>query len=346
MAETAVEIFRGTAVESVADANIAVVDSVGRLVAWAGEPEQATFWRSSAKPFQAMPAVVAGMIQTFDLTGQEIAICTASHGGEERHTALVESILAKIGQPPEALQCGIHWPSTESVRQRMQQAGMAPTVIHNNCSGKHVGMLAFAKQLGATVDGYLHPDHPVQTAILKTIRRVTGLAPNAPVTTGIDGCSAPTFYLPLVRMAFAYAQLVDPRGLDFEEAQAAMVVAEAMRVYPELISGEGRLEVRLADATGHRFVAKGGAEAVFCLGVPEHGLGIAIKMTDGNSRTLATTVLATLESLDLLDSSAQRSLDDLLHPVLHNHAGTVVGGMRSVLRLHHSRLAVSKHLFG
>ena len=340
MAEPAVEILRGQLVESVAYADVAVVDSLGRIVAWAGDPERATFWRSSAKPFQAMPLLLHGAVQEFGLSGPDLAILTASHGGEPRHLERVSSLLSKISADPKELACGVHWPSSESARRALQKAGAEPTVLHNNCSGKHTGMLMLARRLGVPSRGYLSLEHPVQQRILQVIRQMTGIAPHLPLQTATDGCGAPTFYLPLARMAFAYARLVDPRGLDFDQAAAATLLAEAIRTYPELVSGEGRLEVRLSEATDGRFVAKGGAEAVFALGVPERGWGIAIKMADGNSRTLPTAVVATLLSLDLLEDRARNQLHHLLFPVIKNHAGNEVGGMRPVLDLHRAQLAV------
>ena len=197
MAEKAVEIVRGEFVESTAYADVAVVDSLGRLVAWSGDPEQSTFWRSSAKPFQAMPIILSGAIHDLNLTGADLAILTSSHGGEKRHVERVEALLARIGALLEELACGVHWPSTYSARQAMTESGEVPSVLHNNCSGKHTGMLILARQLGVSSQGYLEPDHPVQVRILQNIRRMTGLSMHAPIPTSTDGCGVPTFYLPL-----------------------------------------------------------------------------------------------------------------------------------------------------
>ncbi len=340
MAERAVEIFRGEWVESVAYADVAVVDSLGRLIAWAGDPEQSTFWRSSAKPFQTMPVIMAGAVAKFGLSAEDVAILTSSHGGEVRHVERVEALLAKIGASPEELACGIHWPSTLSSREALVEAGKQPTVLHNNCSGKHTGMVMLSRLLGVVSAGYLASEHPVQVQILENVRRMTGLSAQDPIPTATDGCGVPTFYLPLTRMAVAYAQLVDPRGLEADQAIAAQMVAEAIRTYPELVSGQGRLEVELAQATGGRLVTKGGAEALFTIGVPERGWGIAVKMADGNPRTLASTVIASLIQLDLLDDETIHALHEVIFPTLKNHAGTEVGGMRAVLPLHRARISV------
>ncbi len=340
MSELAVEILRSNRVESRAYADVAVVDSLGRVVAWMGDPYAETFWRSSAKPFQAMPVILSGAADHFGLDGRDLAIVAGSHGGEPRHVERVTKLLEKISAEPSDLVCGIHWPVSASAHDRMTKVGETPTTLHNNCSGKHTGMLAVARQLQISSAGYHESTHPVQQAILDNVRRMTGLSPNAELVTAVDGCGVPTFYLPLARMAFAYAQLVDPRGLEAQVAAAAVAVAEAMRRYPELVSGEDRLELRLAETSGYRFFAKGGAEAVFCLGIPERGWGVAMKVSDGGARTLAPAVLAVLAELELLDQNALDALHELWFPVLRNHTGLAVGSMRPVLRLHRGRLAV------
>ncbi len=340
MAELAVEILRSDRVESKAYADVAVVDSLGHVVAWMGDPYTETYWRSSAKPFQAMPVILSGAAERFAFDGPDLAIVAASHGGEPRHLELVAKLLEKISAKADDLVCGVDWPVSASAHDRLTKAGQTPTALHNNCSGKHTGMLAVARQLQVDPAGYHEITHPVQRAIFDNIRRMTGVASNAELITAIDGCGVPTFYLPLARMAMAYAQLADPRGLEMESAAAASVVAEAMRRYPELISGEGRLELRLAEASGYRFLLKGGAEAVFCLGIPERGWGIAVKVADGNPRTLAPAVIAVLAELELLDHNALDALHSLSLPVLRNRAGLAVGSMRPVLRLHRGRLVM------
>ncbi|AEJ39127.1 L-asparaginase II [Sulfobacillus acidophilus TPY] len=337
MAAYAVELLRGGLVESRVRADVAVVDSLGHIRYWFGDPDYRTFWRSSAKPFQALPLLEAGGQAAFHLTPEEIAIICASHGGEAQHLALVTDLLERLGASPDELICGIHPPSHRDTAWELIRQHQAPTVLHNNCSGKHTGMLMLATLLNAPRSGYHLPDHPVQQHIRQAVLTMTRMRPDD-LATGIDGCGVPTFYLPLSRMALAYARLVDPRGLDVGTAGAAWMIAEAMRHHPELVSGTGRLEVTLAEATDYRFVAKGGAEAVFCLGIPERGLGIAVKLEDGNSRVMGPVVAEILRQLDELTPEMEEKLADVLHPVITNHSGTVVGAIRPVLTLHAGRL--------
>ncbi len=338
MADRAVEIYRGDRVESVAYADVAVVDSLGHIQYWLGDPHRETFWRSSAKPFQAMPLVQSGAIEAFNLTPKEVAMTCASHGGEAQHVELVMGILAKIEARQEDLICGIHMPSHRETTERMLAEGKAAQIVHNNCSGKHSGMLTLARMLKAPLEGYQLPEHPVQRAILQNVALMTGTTNPSSLYTGVDGCGVPTFYLSLARMAYAYARLVDPRGLDPEPQGAAMIIAEAMRTYPELVSGTGRLEVTLAEATGHRLVCKGGAEAVFCIGIPERGLGLAVKIQDGTARTIGTVVTAVLAEIGVLTDAEIQKLAPVIQPVIKNHAGREVGAMRPVLQLQGSKL--------
>ncbi|MCY0881426.1 MAG: asparaginase [Firmicutes bacterium] len=338
MAESAIEILRGEKVESRVLADVAVVDSLGNLRYWSGDPDRETFWRSSAKPFQAMPMIEAGGADRFHMSSEEIAVCCASHGGEDFHLATVSGLMQKIGAGADDLVCGIHWPSHKETADRMMALGEEPTPLHNNCSGKHTGMLTFARTLGVPLQGYEQPDHPVQQKILENVSVMTGMTPPESIYRGVDGCGVPTFYLSLRRMAMAYARLVDPRGLSVEKAGAAEIIAEAMRRHPELVSGTGRLEVQLAQATGYRFVSKAGAEALFCMGLPEKGLGIAVKMDDGAARTLAPTVLSVLSQMNVLSAIEREALKEEAYPIIRNHAGRHVGAMRPVLQLHATRI--------
>ncbi len=338
MAQRAIEIWRGEKIESVAYADVAVVDSLGQMQYWLGDPSRETFWRSSAKPFQAMPLMESGAVETFGLNPREIAITCASHGGEDQHVELVEGLLAKIHASPQDLICGVHAPSHADTRDRMLAGGVSPSVVHNNCSGKHTGMLALARMLRAPLEGYQLSNHPVQRTILEHVAMMCGIASPQAIYTGIDGCGVPTFYLPLERMAYAYARLVDPRGLDVTSQGAAMLISEAIRTYPDIISGTGRLEVTLAEAAGHRLVSKGGAEAVFCLGIPERGLGVAVKMADGMSRTIGPLVSAVLAEIGVLNDQEIQTLAPIINPVIKNHAGREVGFMRPAFRLNRGKL--------
>ncbi len=338
MSETAIELWRGGRMESCVRADVAVVDSVGTVRYWFGNPDRETFWRSSAKPFQAMPIIMSGAAETYRFGPREVAMVCASHGGQPMHVELVQNLLKRIDASPDNLICGVHPPSDRESARALYARGEDPYVLHNNCSGKHTGMLTLARALNAPLDGYEKPDHPVQRTIRDNVAYMTGVDRES-LHTGTDGCGVPTFYLPLSRMAYSYARLVDPRGLDGAHAGAALIISEAMRMHPELVSGTGRLEVVLAEASDHRFVSKGGAEAVFCLGIPDKGLGIAVKVDDGNSRVIPTLVTSVLDQMGVLGMAERVKLQSEIHPEIRNHAGTLVGEIRPVMELKSGRLA-------
>lgn len=318
MSERVVEVLRGGWVESVEYADAAVVDSRGRLVAWIGDPGARAFMRSSAKPLQAMPMVRRGAPAALGLSSSDLALLVASHRGEPRQRERVGAILAAIGASTADLILG-------------------ETGLSHGCSGNHAAMLILAHQLGVSRAGYERPDHPVQRAILAEVRTMCGLRAGSEVPFATDGCGVPTFYLPLARMAYAFARLVDPRGLDADQASAAESVAEAMRRFPEWVSGENTWEARVVAASDHRVIVKPGAEAVVCAGIPEQGWGVAVKLADGSFRALPAVLLAILEALGIR-SQPGLGIEELREPVLYDTAGREVGAVRAKAKLRWSRL--------
>src|ERR1043165_878508 len=165
IAEPLVEVKRGSITESRHRGHIVAVEPDGNIVASLGAPHNVTFLRSSAKPFQALPLLLTGAADHFGFTDREVALVCASHNGEPIHTELAASMLKKIGLGPEALKCGVHEPYSVQAAADLRARGEEPNVLHNNCSGKHTGMLAVALQLGAPIDSYENPSSPVQKAI-------------------------------------------------------------------------------------------------------------------------------------------------------------------------------------
>ena len=326
------EIRRGGRVESVVRADGVVVDSAGRLVAWFGNPHRETYWRSSAKPFQAVPLVLSGAAAQFDLDVRDVAIAAASHSGEPRHFTRVERLLQRGGLTAADLACGADWPKHAPTADAMRRAGLEPSPLHHNCSGKHAGMLLTAAARGVATTGYVEPDHPVQQEIRQVVAQFTGV-PAGDLATGVDGCGVPTFYLPLSRMAWAYARLYDGRGLADDQAAAGQMVAEAMRTHPELVSGEGRLEARLAEATDGRVMSKGGAEGLYCGALPERGWGVAVKVDDGGTRARRSLVAAVLSLLPVLAEEARMRLAALAVESIPNYAGRTIGEMMPIVEL-------------
>jgi L-asparaginase II len=329
MTESVVEVVRGAVPESWHRVHVAVVDAGGRLRASAGEPEVATFFRSSSKPFQALPLVEDGAVERFGVTAPELALCCGSHAGTPAHVAAAESILARAGCTADALACGPHAPFDDAARRVLEDAGLAPGRLHNNCSGKHAGMLLLARARGWDTDGYHQLEHPVQGRMLAEVARWTQL-PQEAVGVGTDGCGVATFALPLRHMARAYAALAAAvRAGDPGPAR----VVDAMTAHPEMVAGEGRICTELSRVAEGRVFAKIGAEGVYCVGVPGAELGIALKVEDGAQRAVGPAIIAVLRELDLISEDDLGRLHTFVFPEIVNTRGETVGQLRPRISL-------------
>lgn len=320
------ELTRGAVVESSHYGALAVVDCDGRLRAAAGNPQHAAYVRSSAKPFQALPTVDSGALDHYGLDDRALALMCASHHGTEEHVAVVQGILDAIGPDVAALRCGVHWPVDETASRRLATAGLEPDARHNNCSGKHAGMLALASFWGIEDLDYTRTDHPVQMAILARLATMTGLQP-ADIAIAPDGCTVPAFAMPLSNAALAFARLIDPAA----PADCRRVVA-AMQAHPHLVSGHGALDDTLMRAGEGTIVSKGGAEGYQGLGIrtPDgRSVGLALKIADGSPRAKGPVIVAVLEALGLVEPAVLERLEPLRRPPILNHRQQVVGEMRA-----------------
>lgn len=332
-AEQLVEVRRGSITESWHRGHVIAVDPDGNVVAYLGAPETTvTFLRSSAKPFQALPLLTSGAADRFAFTDQEVAMACASHNGEPIHTELVTSMLEKIGLGSEALRCGVHEPYSAEAARELRERGEAPNVLHNNCSGKHAGMLALALHLGAPIETYNRAEHPVQLAVGKAVAQFTGM-PIEDMAVAVDGCAVPVFGMTIKTMARAYARLISPPP-DFDPVtrRACERIVHVMSSYPELIGGTSdRLDTEIMRAAPGRLISKVGAEGVYTAGIKPceefpRGLGVALKIEDGDDRRARPTVV--VESLRQLGVLKDESLEAVARyaffPVL-NRPGDVVG---------------------
>jgi len=304
-----VENRRGSVVESRHVVHVAVVDAAGKLVASAGHPDLVTFWRSAAKPFQALPLVEDGAVEQFKLTRQDLALACASHSSEPAQVTLVREFLQRIGCSERDLMCGPHRPLSDAVAKDYETRGVRLTAVYSNCSGKHTGMLALAKHHGWPTEFYARIEHPVQRRCLKSISDYTDVPAND-IGVAVDGCGVACFALPLRAMALAYTRLEGP-------------ILEAMMLHPELIAGEGRPCTEMMRAHPGRVVAKVGAEGVYSATLLREGLGVTLKVEDGHSVASALAIAAVLEELGLKPQPAS-----LLKKPITNSRGETVGEMR------------------
>lgn len=319
-----VEVSRGALVESRHRGAIAVVDADGAAVLTLGDVERPVFARSAVKALQALPLVEAGALDTFGFADAELAIASASHAGEPMHTAVVERMLARVGLDARALACGAHWPLHQGAAHALARAGAAPTALHNNCSGKHAGFLALGLAMGVDASGYVEPAHPVQRAVKATFEGLAGVG-LAESACAVDGCSVPTWAVPLKNLAHAFARFATGQGLASARAQAATRIRAACVARPELVAGTGRFCTQLMEALGERVFVKTGAEGMVCGAVPRLGVGIAIKCDDGGGRAAEVMAAAALARLLPGDAEAQAALAAFVRPTLRNWNGIAVG---------------------
>ena len=340
IAEPLVEVRRGSLTESRHRGHAVVIEPDGNIVNYLGAPHTVTFLRSSAKPFQALPLLTSGAAERFGFTDQEVALACASHNGEPIHTELAASMLQKIGLGPEVLKCGIHEPYSLEVAGKLRLQGQSPNVLQNNCSGKHVGMLAVALHFGAPTDNYISAENPVQMAIAEAMSQFSDVAVTDMVV-GIDGCAAPIFGITMRAMALAYARLVSPPStFDKTTRDACKRIVRVMSAYPELIGGTSdRLDTEIMRAAPQRLISKVGAEGVYTAGIMPceewpKGLGLALKIEDGDDRRARPTVV--IEALRQLGVLKDKSLEAVARyaffPIV-NRPGDVVGEVRASFTL-------------
>ena len=328
----AVEITRGEFIESVHHAAAAVVDSEGNLIAHLGDPDLLTFSRSSLKPFQALASVRRGFPERFSLTPRHLALACASHSGEDYHIAIAQEILAAVGATVDDLQCGVHIPLIYRPEEPPIPPKSAFSALHNNCSGKHAGMLALAQMTGTPKDRYLAVDSPGQMAIRETVVEMLSLQPDE-IRLGIDGCSAPNYAVRLRALAHAYARLAqsaNPRLGKSLAGEPGAAIVRAMIGHPEVVSGTGRLDLALAKVSRGSLFTKAGGEAVECVGIPERGWGIATKVGDGGTRAVGPALIGLLHQLGVLTDSAVAELQPFANPTLRNHRAIAIGTARYV----------------
>jgi L-asparaginase II len=327
-----VEVLRGALVESRHHGAVVVVDADGATVLALGDASQAVYPRSAVKPIQALPLVESGAADRYGFGARELALACASHGGEVAHVETASRMLARAGLDGSALECGVQWPSHTESSRALARSGATATALHNNCSGKHAGFICFACAAGLDHHGYVAARHPVQREVRGALEGLTGVTLSED-QCGIDGCSIPTFAIPLAALAHAFARYGTGRALAPERAKAAARLRAACAAEPYFVAGTGRFCTEVMQAFGPRVLVKTGAEGVYCGALPERGLGIAVKCEDGGTRA-AELVMATMIDRFLKPTEAERAaLARFLRPTLRNWNGIEVGGLRPAAAL-------------
>lgn len=318
-------VHRGDHVESVHRGSWALVDGFGSILEGAGDMHREIFARSAVKALQALPLIESGAAEAAHYDVADLALALASHSGESRHTERVAAILERLGHDESALDCGPQPPTDPRTRKALTSDGERPSALHNNCSGKHAGFLALAKHLGADPARYLDPTEPVQSAVRVAVGEMTGLEPDA-LQYATDGCSAPTWRLPLAAMGRAFARLSTSKEEEAARRSACDRITAAAAAHPDLIAGtHGRLCTEILEASEGALFPKVGAEAVYVVGVRGRDMALVAKIDDGAYRAVHALVVHLLRKFDLVTGEAYDRLAHWENAPLKNWAGREVG---------------------
>ena len=319
--ELDVIVTRGKAVESEHRVHAAVVGEDDKLLGTSRDGNAFTYWRSCAKPFQIIPFLNSGGFDAVQWGDEQLAVACGSHGGEPEHVSLVEKMLRDVGLEEGDLACGPHEPLTQRGVKKIREAGSRFTRLHNNCSGKHTAMLAWAHHKGWTTRGYELREHSVQRAIINEVALWTDI-PCSKITLAIDGCGVVVFGMTLERMALAYSRFARA-ALRGEENPRRVV--SAMAKQPFLVGGTERIDSILIAESQGRVVAKVGAEGVHCALLADRGIGVALKVEDGSHRAQVPALLRVLQELEALPDPLPPRLAEWMRKPVKNSRGECVG---------------------
>jgi L-asparaginase II len=326
------QVRNGT-VESVHRGDIVEVDAAGRMLHVIGDPDRVVNLRSAMKPFGLIALLRAGGRREFDLTGEELAVMTSSHSGEDVHVRTIQALYRRLGIPQSVLACGAEgMPLDALTAARLARDGERPSALRHMCSGQHTVFVLLAKLGGWELETYWHDDHPAQAAVRDAIGAAFAADP-ARIRTGIDNCGILTYAFPLREVARAYAILADPEAVPAGDPRTAIAavlleVRDAMLAYPELVGGtRDRLDTSLMKAAEGRCVSKGGAEGLRGIGilrgsrngsdpVPASGLAIKIEDGDGRDRGPWGATVEAMRQVGLIEGQALRVLARYHRPVV------------------------------
>lgn len=323
-----VEVTRGGIVESEHRGAVAIIDASGKLVFALGDTQKPIFPRSAIKGLQAIPLIESGAVEKYHLTDAEIALACASHNGEEEHVKTATGMLAKAGRDVSDLECGAQMPTRGGAQIPLYKAGLKPTALHNNCSGKHAGFVCAACASGENPRGYVAATHPTMREVTAAVADLSSY-PLESATCGTDGCSIPSFAIPLQALALAFARFGTGQGLSTARARAVQRIRQAVAAAPFHVAGSGRFDTIAMQLLKQRAFVKVGAEGVYCAALPELGFGVALKCDDGTTRAAEVMMAAVLARFLSLSETEQQGLAPLLQPQLKNWNGISVGEVRA-----------------
>lgn len=316
--EAKVLVTRGGFPECIHRFHIVIVDKNGNIAFERGDRNFLTCLRSSAKPFQALTALRAGIIERFGLTEEEIAILTGSINAEPFQVEVVRRILSKAGLDEGLLQCGAQYPSHRLTAENLKKEGKPPLPIYHNCSAKHAGMLLASKVKGYDLSNYLDFDHPLQIEILKTISEFSEIKEEE-IKKVIDGCGAPVFFMPLINLAISY------KNLAISKETVLLKLINSVAKYPLMIAGNDRLCSEIIKITDGRIFVKIGADGVYAGFNRITQEGMALKIEDGSIKPLYVMFTHLLKDRQWITEQEFSSLNKYWKVVVKNSNNLVVG---------------------
>ena len=311
---------RGNSIETLHHGWICVLNKEKKIIYKKGNIFDYTFLRSAAKPIQAIPIIDNNL----NVSSKELAIITGSHSGSKKHLKILERFMQKHNLTLSSLKCGIHPPLDEAERIRLIKKGCSPSKLHNNCSGKHLGMLALCKTNSWDIKSYTKINHPLQQYILKTIK---DLSETKKIILGIDGCSVPTFSMPIINIAKLFSNFTNPKHNQYKE------IISSITKNPFFIGGNGHIDTEIIKCSKGKLIAKCGAEGIMI--VAYNGNSAVIKIADGSSKIRSIVMLSLLKELNWLKKSELENpiLKRVLQGNIKNHSGLITGKINTLFKI-------------
>lgn len=326
-------LTRSGYVESIHYGYICVVDSTGKILKEIGDSNTKIYFRSSAKPIQAVEAVECGATERFGFTKKEISIMCSSHSGQMMHQDTVSEMLSKIGEAANILKCGTMTPYNTEEAKRLYINNEEPTVLHCSCSAKHAGMITLAKYRNYSIEDYTKIEHPVQQEILDTVSYFVDYK-KEDIVLGVDGCGAPIYLLPIYNIALSYARMMDSaKNENSKYHKSCKTIVESMTEHPEMVAGDKEFCTELMSGANGKLIGKVGCEAVYCVGIKDKGIGICVKIIDGNERAVYPVVMQLLKELNVLDNKELQTLKKWDKVELRNNLDETIGEITSSYQL-------------
>ncbi len=326
--ELLVEVTRNGIVESRHFGAAVVCDYKGTVLESWGDINNLVFPRSALKPLLAIDVVLSGASDHYALSDAELSLMCASHEGEEMHEKKVGAWLKRLGLSSDSLACGAVLPDNQENAHKLIASGQDGCQLHHNCSGKHAGFLTTALHLNMALKGYHLDEHPVQRLSLATLSKLADTDIRQ-YPSGIDGCGFPAPTMPLLCLAYIMARFSNPVELSSQHAKAIYRLHEAIIREPYYAAGHGTVVSELIKVTKGKVLAKTGAEGIITAALPERGLGIALKISDGNARARSVALLTILDHLKILSDSEKVQLEAHISPQIKNSRDLIVGDIRS-----------------